>query len=372
VLRDLATFFCLVTLYINGRRLIQRGFLRTPALLAAPLRRYSDGIALATPRSSFGRLLPTGALAISVRIAGKRRLPPGLRASLSQPVRSARYVPAFDSATKDAPAMPPRCILTFAASDPSGGAGIQADLLTIAALGCHPLSVVTALTVQDTVGVSSVQATEAALVEAQARTILANVAVAAFKVGLIGSAANVAVIAAIAADYPEVPLVFDPVLASGRGDELAGAAMIAAMRERLLPRTTVATPNSLEARRLADAPDLPLAECARRLLALGCGSVLITGTHEETPQVVNALYGRDGLVRSENWPRLPGSYHGSGCTLASALAAHLALGLPLAEAVHAAQDYAWKTLAAGFSVGRGQFIPDRFFAARSGQGQENV
>lgn len=261
----------------------------------------------------------------------------------------------------------PPIVLSFAASDPSGGAGIQADLLTIAALGCHPLSVITALTVQDTVGIEEVMAVDADWVEAQARTLLEDMPVDAFKIGLLGSVDNIAAIARIIADYPDIPLVFDPVLASGRGDELADGEMIAALQDLLLPQTTVLTPNSLEARRLTRAGDddeLSLAQCARRLLKFGCDYVLLTGTHESTPQVVNELHSLDGLLRSDVWPRLPGSYHGSGCTLASAVAAGLAHRLPVSAAVGEAQDYTWKALAAGFHPGMGQYLPDRFFWAR--------
>lgn len=263
----------------------------------------------------------------------------------------------------------PPIVLTFAASDPSGGAGIQADLMTISSMGCHALSVITALTVQDTLGVDNLLAIDADWVDDQARTLLEDMPVDVFKIGLLGSIENIAMIAGILADYPDVPLVFDPVLASGRGDELADAEMISALQELLLPRTTILTPNSLEARRLSggsdeDDNDLPLDECARRLIAHGCQYVLLTGTHENTPRVVNELYDSEGLVRSDNWQRLPGSYHGSGCTLASALAAGLAHRLPVSEAVREAQEYTWKTLAAGFRPGMGQFIPDRFFWAR--------
>lgn len=263
-------------------------------------------------------------------------------------------------------------VLCFAASDPCGGAGIQADLLTLAALGCHPLSAITALTVQDSVGIDSVLAIEADLVEAQARTLLEDLPVDVFKIGLLGSLENIAVIAGILSDYPAIPVVFDPILASGRGDELADAEMVAAIKELLLPQTTLLTPNSLEARRLtrdADADDnahddRPLAQCARRLLTFGCDHVLLTGTYESTPQVINELHNLDGLVRSDVWPRLPGSYHGSGCTLAAAVAAGLAHRLPVAAAVGEAQEYTWKALAAGFRPGMGQIIPDRFFWAR--------
>ncbi len=272
--------------------------------------------------------------------------------------------------------MPPPIVLSFAASDPSGGAGLQADLMTVSALGCHALSVTTALTVQDSVGVAGVLAIDADWVEDQARALLQDMPVAAFKIGLLGSADNILVIADILADYPLLPVVLDPVLASGRGDELADDEMIAALRELLLPLTTILTPNTLEARRLADpaqaahdAQAVDVDVCAQRLLSLGCEYLLLTGTHDNTPRVVNRLYGRDaGLLRSDSWDRLRGSYHGSGCTLASAIAAHLARGLPVSEAAQAAQDYTWQALAAGFRVGMGQYLPDRFFRLRAGGG----
>jgi hydroxymethylpyrimidine/phosphomethylpyrimidine kinase len=257
-------------------------------------------------------------------------------------------------------------VLSFAASDPTGGAGLQADLLTLAALGCHPLSVVTALTVQDTHGVQSVLPVEAARVTEQASCVLADIAVAAFKLGVLGSGENIAAIAELLARYPDAPVVLDPVLASGRGDPLASEAMIEALRRRLLPRAAIVTPNSIEARRLAGASDdAPLEACARRLLDFGCARVLITGAHEAGEEVVNTLYDARGVVREDRWPRLPGSYHGSGCTLASAIAALLARGRELAQAVREAQDYTWHALAAGFKPGGGQFIPDRLFASRA-------
>ncbi len=256
-------------------------------------------------------------------------------------------------------------VLAIAASDPTGGAGLQADLLTLSSLGCHPLSVVTGLTVQDTRGVESMHATEPSLVERQARHVLRDMPVSAFKLGVLGSADNVRVVAAILADYPRTPVVLDPVLASGRGDALADDEAQRALRSALLPLTTVLTPNSLEARRLAGAaPGTDLAGCARELTQLGCKYVLVTGTHEAGVEVVNTLYDPNGIVREDSWRRLPGSYHGSGCTLASAIAALLARGMAVEQAVQQAQDFTWKSLAAGFSPGHGQSIPDRFFQSR--------
>jgi len=262
------------------------------------------------------------------------------------------------------PSCPP-VVLTFAASDPTGGAGAQADLLTLASLGCHPLSVLTALTAQDTRGVEALLALDPEWIARQARCVLADIPVAAFKLGVLGSARNAGAVAAILAEHPRAPVVLDPVLASGRGDPLADGETLQTLRAEVLPRTTVLTPNSIEARRLAlAAPDAGLADCARTLTGLGCKYVLITGTHEQSAQVVNALYDASGLVREDHWPRLPGSFHGSGCTLASALSAFLAKGLDAPEAARAAQAYTWKTLESGFAPGRGQLLPDRFFGSR--------
>jgi len=256
-------------------------------------------------------------------------------------------------------------VISFAASDPTGGAGLQADLFALASLGCHPLSIVTGITVQDTRGVESMHAVESALVERQARRVLEDIPVAAIKIGVVGSAGNAQVIAAILAEHPGIPVILDPVLASGRGDALADEETIGIMRSALLPRATVLTPNSLEARRLAGAaPGADLAHCARELVKLGCRFVLVTGTHEEETAVVNTLYNARGVLREDRWQRLPGSYHGSGCTLASAIAALLAKGLVVEQAVRQAQEYTWQSLAAGFSPGRGQAIPDRFFQSR--------
>ena len=260
-------------------------------------------------------------------------------------------------------------MLAFAATDPTSGAGLQADLLTLCALGCHPLAVVTAITIQDTAGVDAVMAIDSDWVTDQARLVLEDMPVAAFKIGMLGSVENIAAIAEVVSDYPDVPLVLDPVLASGRGDELATEDMISAMRELLLPQTTILTPNSAEARRLVqdegdESEDLALGSCAERLLGFGCEYVLITGSHENTPQVINTLYGSEGVVRSDTWDRLPGSYHGSGCTLASAIAATLANGLDLPEAVREGEEYPGEALAAAFRRGMGQYTPDRLFWAR--------
>jgi hydroxymethylpyrimidine/phosphomethylpyrimidine kinase len=259
-------------------------------------------------------------------------------------------------------------VLTFAASDPTSGAGLQADILALASMGCYPLSVVTALTVQDTAGVESYLPIDPDWVADQARCILEDMPVAAFKMGMLGSTEIVTVVAEVVSDYPDVPLVLDPVFASGRGDEFAGDDMVAAIRELLVPQSTVVTPNIAELRRLAEDDDGTLAECAQRLLDTGCEYVLVTGTHDSTIDVVNTLYHRGGVLRADTWQRLPASYHGSGCTLASALAANLARGLDIGDAAYEAQDYTWHALSHAFRPGMGQFLPDRLFWARDTEG----
>ncbi len=279
------------------------------------------------------------------------------------------------SATVSTPAsnIPPPIVLVFAGTDPTGGAGLQADILTLASLGCHPLSVVTAVTVQDTVGVDDFLPMEPEWIADQARGVLEDMPVAAIKIGMIGSVEAVAAIAEVVSDYPDIPLVLDPVLSSGRGDPLANEELMSALIDLLFPQTTVLTPNSIEARRLAEDPaddgeeaseaeTAPeLADCARELIDLGCEFVLITGAHEQGAQVVNTLYNTRGVVHRQNWERLPGSYHGSGCTLASALAGFLALGQDVAEAAREAQAYTWQTLKHAYRPGMGQFIPDRMY-----------
>src|SRR5437879_12122999 len=179
----------------------------------------------------------------------------------------------------------PPIVLTFAASDPTGGAGLQADLLTLASMGCHPLSVVTALTMQDTGGVEGILAVEADWVAGQAKHLLEDMRVAAFKLGVLGSLENIHSIADVISDYPEVPVILDPVLASARGDALASDEMIGALRELIVPQCKVLTPNSLEACQLAvcgvEEEAIELGECVRRTHQLDCEYVLETGNPVE-------------------------------------------------------------------------------------------
>lgn len=258
---------------------------------------------------------------------------------------------------------PPPVVLVFGGNDPTGGAGIEADILTLVSMGCHPAPVVTAITAQDTAGVKQFSAVETELVIAQARAILEDMPVAAFKLGMLGNIENLSAIASIAQQYPDVPLIVDPVLTSGRGDPLSDEPLDEALRTLLFPQATLITPNSAEARRLAPEADT-LDACAQELLSLGCEYVLITGAHEQTPEVVNYLYGNLRLLESFTWERLTDQYHGSGCTLAAACAATFAHGFEPINAVTEAQDYTWHALKHGYRVGMGQAIPDRLYWAR--------
>jgi hydroxymethylpyrimidine/phosphomethylpyrimidine kinase len=257
-------------------------------------------------------------------------------------------------------------VMTFSATDATSGAGLQADVLTIASLNCNPLSIVTGVSVQDTIGVKGLTAINAELVNDQTRTILGDIEISAFKCGLLGSVENIRIIAEILEDYPEIPLIIDPVLASGRGDDLVNAEMMKAMLELLFPKSYLITPNSHEARRLVSEgnenfEDLSIDLCAERLKLLGSKNILITGADENTEKVINTLYEKSGTVNPFHWDRLPEVYHGSGCTLASAVSAYLALGFNLNKAVEQAQIYTWESLKNASKPGKGQYIPDRLY-----------
>lgn len=256
----------------------------------------------------------------------------------------------------------PPIVMALSGSDPTGGAGIQADIETLASMGCHSAPVITAITVQDTQDVKRLKAVDSTLVLEQARAVLEDMPVDCFKVGLIGSLENIEVIHTLINDYPDIPLILDPVLRAGGGQELSDDDQAEAMRTLLLPLTTVLTPNSEEARRLAPDADT-LDACAQELEDLGCEYVLITGSHENTPEVINTLYGNHRVLERYPWPRLPHQYHGSGCTLAASIAGLLAQGSDPLSAIHEAQQYAWESLNQAYRIGMGQLIPNRLFWA---------
>ncbi|MEE9422866.1 MAG: hydroxymethylpyrimidine/phosphomethylpyrimidine kinase [Gammaproteobacteria bacterium] len=254
-------------------------------------------------------------------------------------------------------------VMAFSGNDPSGGAGIQADIEALISHGCHAAPVITALTIQDTSEIIGYTPLDIGLIVEQARVVLEDMVVDAFKIGLLGSSESVEAVHSILTDYPDIPVVLDPVLASGNGSVLADDDVIAAINELLLPQATILTPNSLEARTLAPEAD-SLDACAMALLERGSEFVLITGTHENTPTVVNTLYTDNRQLETFNWDRLEHSYHGSGCTLAASIAGLLAQGLEPFSAIHEAQEYTWQALLHGYRIGMGQHLPNRLFWAR--------
>ena len=251
------------------------------------------------------------------------------------------------------------CVLTLSGHDPSGGAGIQADIEAIRALGAQPCSVITALTLQDSRNVVKLMPQPAAAIAEQAELLFDDLPIRVIKIGLIGDDEIAKTIARLLRAHPSIPVVLDPVLAAGGGKQCAGVSLINTSRSELIPLTTVLTPNSPEARTLA--ADNDLEQCAETLLALGCRYLLITGTHEESSSVVNRLYHQQRCIQRTSWQRLPYSYHGSGCTLASAIAALIARGWKIESAIEKAQQFSWQSLKHGHQPGRGQHLPNRFF-----------
>lgn len=225
-------------------------------------------------------------------------------------------------------------VLCFSGLDPSGGAGLQADIESVAALGGLAAVVCTALTVQDSQQVFGFETVSPDLIRRQAVAVLADLPVKAIKLGMLGNGAIAKVVAEVLAAHPHIPVVLDPVLVANSGGSLASDDLAQGLL-RLIPRATVITPNTVEARRLAETEDLE--EAVAGLVRLGAAHTLLKGGHEPGRMLMNRLY-RQGveIYRSET-PRLPGEFHGSGCTMASALAAGLAAGLDLEAAVRQAE-----------------------------------
>jgi len=250
-------------------------------------------------------------------------------------------------------------VLSFSGHDPSGGAGIQADIETLISHQCHACSVITALTEQDSSNVKKLIPQQPQDIIDQAQTVLNDFQVKAIKIGLIGHHETAAAIQSILIQNPQIPVILDPVLAAGGGTPLANEQLITNIIELLLPYTTILTPNSEEARILAKQTNLT--DCGLTLLDNGCHYVLITGTHEQSNTVNNQLFRMNDKTETFSWNRLSHEYHGSGCTLASSIAALVAHDLDPFTAITEAQDYTWNALASAYQSGKGQMNPNRLF-----------
>ena len=239
-------------------------------------------------------------------------------------------------------------LLSIAGSDPSGGAGIQADLKTFAALGCYGMAALTALTAQNTRGVTAVHVPPPDFVAAEIDAVFADIRVDAVKLGMLADAAIVAIVAERLAAHGALDIVMDPVLVATSGDSLGGPGVVEAMRRHLLPLARVITPNLPEAARLADRPvptDVAgMRDLARRLVEGGARAALVKGGHLGDSEAVDVLFD-GGAMHEFAAPRIATrNTHGTGCTLSSAVAANLALGCDLPEAVARAKSYLTEAL----------------------------
>ncbi len=249
-------------------------------------------------------------------------------------------------------------VLTIAGSDSGGGAGIQADLKTFAALGCYGMSAITALTAQNTVGVQGIHAVPPVFLKSQLQSVIEDIGVDAVKIGMLHEPGVVEVVAWALEHYQLQRVVLDPVMVATSGDRLIADATVQVLVDRLFPLATVITPNLDEASLLLNRPIAAVGElsaAAQALLSQGAQAVLLKGGHLPGDQVVDLLAqpGRADVVLASR--RMASrNTHGTGCTLSSAIAAHLALGEPLERAVRAARDYILGAIQAGAGVQVGQ------------------
>lgn len=263
--------------------------------------------------------------------------------------------------------------MTFGVADPVGAIGIQADLASFAAMGCHGLSVITSISIGDTTRIEDMQIIDADWVADQARVILEDMPVAAVKVGVVGSVENVSVIAEIVSDYPDIPLILDPFSTAMPDQGLDSEDLLIAMRELLIPQATVLLISAVELARLAETWREPSTEDtmmldAMHIMDLGCEYLFVTGTPCDIHDVANTLFNESGVVRHDSWQRQFGSFSGAGTTLSATIAAMLANGLDVPQAVFEAQEFTVAAIAHAQRLGMGKLIPDRYFWAREPDG----
>lgn len=270
----------------------------------------------------------------------------------------------------------PPLILTFGVTDPIGSVGIQADLASFAAMGCHGLSAITGILVSDTARIEDLQPVEPDWVSDQARVVLEDMPIAAFKIGVVGSIENASVIAEIVSDYPDVPLVIDPFGSSMPEHDENGDDLLMAIRDLLIPQATVLLLSAGELTRLAEtwrepSQDNLLAADVMHLIESGCEYILVTGMPAALQGVANALFSDVGVVRDDQWERVPGSFGGAGATLSAVVTAMLANGLDVPEAIAEAQEFTIAALTNAHRLGMGRLMPDRYFWAREAEQDES-
>lgn len=234
-------------------------------------------------------------------------------------------------------------VLTIAGTDPTGGAGIQADLKTFAALGCYGMSVITALVAQNTTGVKSIYSIPPEFVKEQLLAVLEDIRPDAIKIGMVHSVALVEAITEVLAQYHDIPVVFDPVMIATSGDRLIEEDTVATIKEKLFPLSALITPNMDEAALLAGIPvktvgDMHIA--ASKITGMKPGALLLKGGHLQTEELISLLFEGNSTITEYKSKKInTKNMHGSGCTLSSAIASFIARGYSLADAVANAQDY---------------------------------
>lgn len=256
-------------------------------------------------------------------------------------------------------------VLCFSGLDPSGGAGLQADIESIGQSGAHAAIACTALTIQDSQRVHSFEAVSPAMVRQQAMAVLNDLPVRALKSGMLGSVESALELLELRQRHAGLPYVCDPVLVANSGGSLGNPAQLLPVFHQLMQVATLITPNSIELRALAGCDDLSLG--LERLFELGAQAILLKTAHEANPtRIEHRLLIQGTLAYSSYWPRLPGEYHGSGCSLASAIAGRLACGLDLLHAVQQAELWVHQSLRrADIPHAKGQRMPVRFVTSDS-------
>lgn len=247
-------------------------------------------------------------------------------------------------------------VLVIAGHDPSGGAGIHADIEAIHSLGGLPSTLITGLTVQNSQNVYSFETVSIEMLQKQADVLLEDMEYSAVKIGMTASPAIVGFIQSLLQRLPNVPVVLDPVLAAEAGGGLAEESLNDILLSKIAPLSKLLTPNLPEAQLLTGETDIHA--CGEKLFAQTGTPILVTGTHCNTKEVENILF-TENSAQGWTWPRLPGTYHGSGCTLASAISYYLAAGHELDDAIAQAQNYVHEALSRAWQAGKGQLIPER-------------
>ncbi len=252
----------------------------------------------------------------------------------------------------------PPVVLCFSGLDPTGGAGIQADIESIAKHGCHAAPIITANTIQDTHNVVSFSPIDASTILKQARTVLKDMPVSAIKIGMLGCGETAEAIYTLFRQYSDIPVILDPVLVAGGGSSLVKKNLIDAINTLIIPHTYIMTPNIPEALLLTNTKSQP--ETAAKLLnKMGAEHVLLTGTHSKSFDVTHKLYSQYEIQKFYKYRRLDNEYHGSGCTLAASLASLIAHKMEPINACQNALDFTYKSLANANKLGGGQLIPNR-------------